>query len=59
MAFDEDGILYSNAGGKLTLVDTETYAVKQYEIPVQNLALGKDGNLYYSSGTELYRAKRI
>lgn len=58
MAFDEDGILYSNAGGKLTLVDTETYAVKQYDIPVQTLALGNDGNLYYSQGTKLYRAKK-
>ena len=58
MAFDEDGILYSNAGGKLTLVDTEAYAVKQYDIPVQTLALGNDGNLYYSQGTKLYRAKK-
>lgn len=58
LRWGEDGLLYSALGRKLVVMDPDTL---EYEIidegPLSIMTLGKDGNIYYSQGSQLYRRK--
>ncbi|WP_221566007.1 hypothetical protein [Alkalihalobacillus sp. TS-13] len=54
--WDDQGMLYTTAGRKLTVIDPETMASKQLIGSTVNLMdLDEEGNIYYASGADLYK----
>ncbi|WP_273836250.1 FIMAH domain-containing protein [Guptibacillus sedimenti] len=54
--WDNQGLLYTTAGRKLTVIDPETLASKQLISGTVNLMdLDNEGNIYYASGADLYK----
>jgi DNA-binding beta-propeller fold protein YncE len=56
MTWGPGGLLYSALGGRLTVTDPKTLDSVQLDT-AQHPVFGKDGFLYYTSGSHLYRMK--
>ncbi|MFC4557964.1 FIMAH domain-containing protein [Virgibacillus kekensis] len=56
MRWDDQGLLYTTAGRKLTVIDPETMMTKQIIGDTVNLMdLDSEGNIYYANGENLYK----
>lgn len=55
LEWGQDGLLYLNLVGRLTVVDPQT--LNHLQLPAQSglLTLGDDGNIYFANGPELKR----
>ena len=54
--WDDQGLLYTTAGRKLTVIDPETMKSKQIIPNTVNLMdLDSEGNIYYADGADLYK----
>ncbi|MFC4025063.1 FIMAH domain-containing protein [Oceanobacillus longus] len=54
--WSEDGILYTTMAGKVTAIDPETLEYETLNTsPTELMTLGDDGNIYYSSQTNLMK----
>lgn len=55
MRWGTDGLLYTDLYGKLTVFNTKTLEYQDLGINSQLFTLGNDNNIYYISGTKLYK----
>jgi WD40 repeat protein len=56
MRWDEEGVLYTTVGRKLTVIDPETMMSKQLIGNTVNLMdIDKEGNIYYADGADLMK----
>jgi WD40 repeat protein len=56
MRWDEEGMLYTTVGRKLTVIDPETMMSKQLIGETVNLMdIDKEGNIYYADGADLMK----
>ncbi|WHX26251.1 carbohydrate binding domain-containing protein [Virgibacillus halodenitrificans] len=54
--WDEQGLLYTTAARKLTVIDPETLAKKELLPSTVNLMdVDQEGNIYYAAGADLYK----
>ncbi|MBD2870038.1 OmpL47-type beta-barrel domain-containing protein [Paenibacillus arenilitoris] len=55
LRWGEDGLLYTDLHGQLTILDPETMEHKELGIKTALFTLGDDGNIYYAQETRMYR----
>ena len=53
-----DDYLYCNPNEKLVRIHLKTLEYKEFEQNAYVMTAGKDGNVYFTSGTKFYRLKR-